>query len=306
MNITLGDYLRTIVNLNRSNTTWTLDPRVEMGRMVGGEASAPRGVGNQCSAEFNLVYRWHSAISEKQEKWTEGLYKELFGKEAHEVSMPELLKGLSMWEHSLDKDPQKRPFSHLKRDSEGKFDDNDLVHILTDAIEDVAGAFGANNVPVALRTVEILGMQQARAWQVGSLNEFRKFFGLKPHETFESINSDPYVANQLRHLYEHPDFVEMYPGIVAEEAKTPMVPGVGICPTFTISRAILSDAVTLVRSDRFYTVDYHPKNLTNWGYSEVQYDLNIEQGCVFYKLFLRAFPNHFKPDSIYAVSSGIR
>ncbi len=47
-------------------------------------------------------------------------------------------------------------------------------------------------------------------------------------------------------------------------------------------------------------IDYHPKNLTNWGYNEVQYDLNIEQGCVFYKLFLRAFPKHFKSDSIYA------
>ncbi len=94
-----------------------------------------------------------------------------------------------------------------------------------------------------------------------------------------------------------------------------MVPGVGICPTFTILRAILSDAVVLVRGDRFYTVkflsyklacslriehanpceiDYHPKNLTNWGYQEAAYDLNIEQGCVFYKLFLWAFPNHFK------------
>ena len=71
-------------------------------------------------------------------------------------------------------------------------------------------------------------------------------------------NQDPGVANQLRHLYEHPDYVEMYPGIVAEEAKKPMIPGVGIAPTFTISRAILSDAVTLVRSDRFYTVGGFP------------------------------------------------
>lgn len=31
INITLFDYLRTIVNLNRSNTTWTLDPRAKMG-----------------------------------------------------------------------------------------------------------------------------------------------------------------------------------------------------------------------------------------------------------------------------------
>ena len=45
----------------------------------------------------------------------------------------------------------------------------------------------------------------------------------------------------------------MYPGIVTESAKVPMTPGVGIAPTFTISRAILSDAVALVRGDRFYT-----------------------------------------------------
>lgn len=101
---------------------------------------------------------------------------------------------------------------------------------------------------------------QSRRWNVGSLNEFRKFFGLKSHETFEEINSDPTVADALRHLYEHPDFVELYPGIVSEEAKEPMVPGVGIAPTYTISRAVLSDAVALVRGDRFYTVSSPVKN----------------------------------------------
>lgn len=25
-------------------------------------------------------------------------------------------------------------------------------------------------------------------------------------------------------------------------------------------------------------IDYHPKALTNWGYSEVQFDLNVNQG----------------------------
>lgn len=86
------------------------------------------------------------------------------------------------------------------------------------------------------------------------------------------------AADQHPFSYEHPDHVEMYPGMVSESAKVPMVPGVGIAPTFTISRAILSDAVALVRGDRFYTIDYNPKNLTNWGYSEVQYDLAVQQG----------------------------
>jgi linoleate 10R-lipoxygenase len=41
----------------------------------------------------------------------------------------------------------------------------------------------------------------------------------------------------------------------AEEAKEPM-PGAGLCPGYTISRAILSDAVALTRGDRFMTVDF--------------------------------------------------
>lgn len=129
-------------------------------------------------------------------------------------------------------------------------------------------------MPKALRAVEILGITQSRRWNVGSLNEFRKFFGLKAHDTFEEINSDPDVANSLRHLYEHPDFVELYPGIVAEEAKEPMVPGVGIAPTYTVSRAVLSDAVALVRGDRFYTVSL---DLTSGTYmkNKSQTDHNI-------------------------------
>lgn len=298
INITLYDYLRTILNMNRSNSTWTLDPRVEIDKSFASDGT-PRGIGNQVSAEFAIAYRWHSCISDRDDKWTQNLYRELFGKDSEEVSMQELLQGLGKWEHGLDKDPQKRPFAKLQRDADGKYSDDELARILTESVEDVAGSFGANNIPRCLRAVTMLGMQQARKWGLGGLNEFRKFFGLKPHETFEDINSDQGVADHLKHLYEHPDFVELYPGLMAEEAKKPMVPGVGIAPTFTISRAVLSDAVALVRGDRFYTIDYHPKNLTNWGYAEVQYDLNVNQGCVFYKLALRALPNNFKPDSIY-------
>lgn len=121
----------------------------------------------------------------------------------------------------------------------------------------IQGSFGPGNIPKALRAVDILGIQQARKWNLGSLNEFRKFFGLRAYETFEEINSDPAVAEQLRNLYESPDNVEMYPGIVCEEPKSPMTPGVGIAPTYTISRAVLSDAVALVRGDRYYTVRSH-------------------------------------------------
>ena len=125
INVTLYDYLRTIVNLNRSNTTWTLDPRAEMAKT--GHFRTDYGTGNQVSAEFNLAYRWHSAISEKDEKWTEDLYRELFGKSAEDVTLPELLQGLGKWEHGLDKDPQKRPFAYLQRDANGRLPDQGLV-----------------------------------------------------------------------------------------------------------------------------------------------------------------------------------
>ncbi|KAJ5916387.1 hypothetical protein N7504_000402 [Penicillium tannophilum] len=296
INITLYDYLRTIVNLNRSNSTWCLDPRAQMEKA----GATPSGLGNQCSVEFNLAYRWHSAIAQKDEKWIEKIYYDLMGKPADQVSMPELLMGMKKVEGMLDADPAKREFAHLKRGPDGRFDDGELVAVLQSASEDVASSFGPRNVPKALRSIEILGMEAARRWQVGSLNEFRKHFGLKTYDTFEEINSDPEIANTLRHLYEHPDYVELYPGIISEEAKEPMIPGVGIAPTYTVSRAVLSDAVALVRGDRHYTVDYNPRNMTNWGYNECRYDLNINQGCVFYKLATRAFPNYYKPDSIYA------
>lgn len=44
-------------------------------------------------------------------------------------------------------------------------------------------------------------------------------------------------------------------GMQAEDAKKPG-PGAGLCPGYTISRAILADAISLTRGDRFYTTDF--------------------------------------------------
>jgi Animal haem peroxidase len=253
-------------------------------------AGAPEAVGNQVSAEFNLV-----------EKWSEELFNLMFpGKDSAGVTVDEFIGVMGNWERSLPRDPTDRPFANLQRTSEGTFKDDDLAAIFMESVDDCAGAFGANQVPIVLRAVEILGIEQARSWNLASLNEFRQHFKLAPHKTFEDINPDPKVAEQLKRLYDHPDFVELYPGITVEDAKEPVKPGSGLCTTFTISRAILSDAVALVRGDRFYTADYTPKHLTNWGYSLVDYNLNVDYGCVFYKLVLQALPNNFRQDSVYA------
>lgn len=295
VNCILLDYVRTILNLNQTDSNWALNPRADI-------AGLPTAAGNQVSAEFNLVYRWHSAISDKDEKWTEDIWAGMFpGKGPKDVGKTDLLRKFAEMEQNTPADPLQRDVHGIARNADdGTLDEDTMVKIVVEGIEDCANSFGAQRVPAVMRAIEILGIEQARTWNVATLNEMRKYFNLLPHRTFEDINSDKHVADQLRRLYDHPDLVEMYPGLIAEEAKKPMVPGAGLVPSYTISRAVLSDAVALVRGDRFYTVDYHPKSLTNWGYALVQSDKTVDNGCVFYKLFLQAFPDHFKENSVYA------
>jgi linoleate 10R-lipoxygenase len=52
----------------------------------------------------------------------------------------------------------------LKRGSDGRFKDDDLARTIQDATECRAGAFKARGTPEALRVIEILGIEQGRAW----------------------------------------------------------------------------------------------------------------------------------------------
>lgn len=293
VNVILYDYIRTILNLNRTDSDWVFDPRME-------SELTPSGVGNQVSAEFNLVYRWHSTLSEKDVAWTEKKYQEVVGEDASaDMDIRSFVQKLSAYEKTIPNDPRARKLDNLTRDAKtGRFNDDELVQILTESIEDCAHSFGAHRVPEVLRNVEILGIIQARSWNLATLNEFRNFFGLKKYKTFEEIN--PEVANELRHLYDHPDNVELYPGLVVEQAKKSFLPGSGLMAGFSTTRGILSDATALTRGDRFLTTDYHAKNLTAWGFAEAAVDPMINNGHVAYKLFLNAFPHHFQYNSIYA------
>ncbi|EMD84856.1 hypothetical protein COCHEDRAFT_1219837 [Bipolaris maydis C5] len=304
INICLHDYLRAITNTHHSDSNWTLDPRVDIDKHFDPNG-APRGIGNQVSVEFNLLYRFHSCISKRDEKWTEDFFQSEFpGKtidEINKLDLYELLGGLQKFFGNVNPDPSKREFGGLRRQENGMFNDEELVRVMKEGMEDPAGCFGARNVPKALRVVEILGIVQGRKWQVASLNEFREFFGLKRHATFSDINSDKDIASVLEKLYTHPDMVEMYPGIMIENHKPAMDPGCGICPTYSVGRAVLSDAITLVRSDRFNTLDYTVSNLTAWGYNEVQQDYKTLGGSLFYKLIQRALPGWFPFNSLHVM-----
>ena len=227
VNICLHDYLRGLTNSHHSASDWTLDPRVEVGRLFDPEG-VPRGIGNQVSAEFNLLYRFHSVISRRDEKWMNEFLQELFPgntKPLDQLTPQEFIQGLLRFEHSIPTDPSQRTFGKLQRDATGKFSDAELVNIMKESMEDPAGLFGARMVPKALRIIEITGILTSRKWNLASLNEMRSFFGLKRHDSFEDINPDPQVADVLRKLYDHPDMVEMYPGLFVEDAKPRMDPG---------------------------------------------------------------------------------
>ena len=140
VNISLHDYIRGITNVNHSTSTWTLDPRIE----VAGTSSTPaveRGVGNAVSAEFNLLYRFHSAISQRDDKWTGEFLKSLFGDiKPQDIDLMKFYEGVSKYEAGIPQEPSERTFAGFVRDPKtGTFKDSDLVGILKDSIEDPAG-----------------------------------------------------------------------------------------------------------------------------------------------------------------------
>ncbi|ELU37245.1 linoleate diol synthase [Rhizoctonia solani AG-1 IA] len=292
VSIVLGDYLASILGIVREGSDWSLNPFQDI---VQSERNhVPRGEGNSVSVEFNLLYHWHSTTSAIDEQWTEGVFRKIFGDKPFEQITPGEFAKASALVASAEPDKAKWEFGGMKRGSDGRFNDAELAQTIINATSHVASAFKARGTPPVLRVVEILGIMSSRKWGVCSLNEFRKFIGLKPYDSFTEWNSDPEIATAAMRLYKHPDNLELYVGLQAEEAK-PVVPGAGLCPGYTISRAILSDAITLTRGD-----PHTANNLTCWGFDDATRDTeNPSFGGMLGKLFYRTLPGQFPENSIY-------
>ncbi|KAL4246543.1 hypothetical protein ABKN59_008748, partial [Abortiporus biennis] len=295
-----GDYVAGFLGLGRDGNSWSMnsfDPIDDFfGRPVG------RGEGNHVSVEFNLLYRWHPTIAEKDVKWTEDLFNKVFeGKAFDEITPDDFYPAVVKAFEDVDPNPKTRTFAGLQRTPNGSFSDDDLARILHDSTESGAGTYRARGTPIALRIVEIMAMRQARKWGVCTMNEFRKFLHLKQFESFEEWNPDPVIANAARQLYGHIDNLELYPGLQAEEI-IPIGNGSGICCGYTMTRAILGDAIALVRGDRFFTTDYTPSNLTAWGYQDCARNPNNGAfGAALPKLLFRHLPRHYSYNSVYAL-----
>ena len=147
INIILNDYVGTLVGIPELNTAWFLDPYVGQGTQpLSGQATAI-ATGNQCSVEFNLVYRFHTIISDRDDKWTQDFMKSLFpGKDPQTLSLEEFFGGLRAFLAGIDPDPAKRHLHGMDRGPDGKFDDEQLIKILTESTEDCAGTFLLNRI----------------------------------------------------------------------------------------------------------------------------------------------------------------
>ncbi|KAF9787785.1 heme peroxidase [Thelephora terrestris] len=298
MQVIVRDYIGVILGLVRDGSTWRLNP-LEFARDFD-HSLIPRGEGNVVSIEFNLLYRWHACTSQQDTSWTEQVFKKLFpGKEWDQITVAEfqVAAGKAMLPGP---DVKAWTFGGLDRGPDGSFEDADIANYLQSATESAASAFKARGIPSVLRVIEIMGIEQGRAWGACSLNEFRKFVGLRPYESFEEWNPNPEIYQAAANLYQDIDHLELHVGLQAEETKVPM-PGAGLCPGYTISRAILSDAICLTRGDRFMTTELTPPNLTTWGYNDCQVDENDGSfGGMLSKLLFRHLPEYYPPGSAYA------
>ncbi|KAI8063880.1 heme peroxidase [Gongronella butleri] len=277
LNVIIHDYIRTILGTTQ-DSDFVLDPFLMPSTPI---------YGNQVSIEFNIIYRWHAALGEQDSQWLadvmETLSKELmyasttsekqkdpadttgtdqstfenllpaYNKYFTKASDEELAKGLPL-------------FGAHRNTETGEFADQDLSKILRGAYDQVASELGnGHNTPAAFAHIEYAGIQQARDLGCCYFNEFRKYLKLTPLTSFEDFSEKPEVQQALKDLYGTPDKVELYAGSMVERAKV-----TGLRLPYTFGRAILSDAVNLLRNDRILSQEMRPASLTNWGYQYSQ------------------------------------
>ena len=161
---------------------------------------SPRGEGNVVSIEFNLLYRWHAASSEQDTKSTEELFAKILpGSDMKTVRCPlgslctpvsysladarnrilnksatglESRSGcqaVGVWRVCSVIQKHEMGYTYallhsIKRDESGRFNDADIARILQNATEAPASAFKARGTPEVLRVIELLGIEQGRAW----------------------------------------------------------------------------------------------------------------------------------------------
>jgi len=143
---------------------------------------------NWITAEFSLLYRWHSLMPDVID-WPTG---------------PIPLKAFTV---------DDRPLLAVG-----------LNAAFLAAAAQPAAELGVLNTSDALIHVEQFAILQARSNHLASYNDYPECFGMKRAQTIVDITSQPDIAAILADLYPTVDDIEFYPGIFAEDRipKSPL------------------------------------------------------------------------------------
>ncbi|KAI9264381.1 heme peroxidase [Phascolomyces articulosus] len=293
------EYARAILGV-RQDAYFTLD--------VLGQPPPPL-YGNAVSIEFNATYRWHQALGEEDTVWTDQVIKTLekpmrdaYASSRKESNKPANSNGEQGTDQSIFESLLPAfndqfvhasaqeltlglPIAGLHRESKsGQFSDFDLAKCLRKGYNQIAGEVGNGlKVPASMEHIEIQGILQCRQLRCCSFNDFRRYFNLTPLETFEDFSEIPEVQKALEELYGTPDQVELYAGAMVERCKV-----TGLRLPYTIGRAILADAINLIRNDRIIAQELIPSNMTNWGY---EYSMGKEMGRILPRMITTLLPH---------------
>jgi prostaglandin-endoperoxide synthase 2 len=144
---------------------------------------------NRISVEFNLLYRWHSAVPDPLVIGERRLHWQEYGMN------PALMEELG---------PER---------------------IIAAASRQRAGQIGLRNTPEFLLGVDQASIAFGRATRVQPYNAYRRHFGLDPYRSFAELTGDPDLAAQLEALYGQVDDVELVVGLLAEKPYPPALFG---------------------------------------------------------------------------------
>lgn len=263
INIILHEYVRTIVGAS-PDSYFVLNPLATPSWPV---------YGNAVSVEFNFVYRWHMALGKEDTEWldsvmallgqtwesqlsssssastngqggtdltngtVQGVFEALlpaFNDAFVHASPEELALGL--------------PIAGAHRDLKtGRFTDFHLAQFLRRGYQQIASELGnGGNTPAAFARVEMAGIMQGRQLKTCTFNDLRRHLNLTPLTSFEDFSEKPEIQQALKELYGTPDQVELYTGLMVERNKV-----TGLRLPYTMGRAILSDAVNLLRNGKW-------------------------------------------------------
>ncbi|GAA5963188.1 hypothetical protein JCM8115_001051 [Rhodotorula mucilaginosa] len=218
LNRSLGTASPTICFAHDVNSTRLLLLAGEIKPLVG--AQVPSRTGDQISAERNILRC--SAIRARDTGWLEGedgLFDQMTDDDlcATWDGMDNELRDRSeqvyLWRVQADRAKDGDGDEEILRSDEDILrSDEDILKTLTNATEWVAGAFKARSIPKVMRIIACVAMDAARTeCRCASLNDC------------EERNPSPGIANTARHLDKDVENLELYPRLMREESKAPLL-----------------------------------------------------------------------------------